>query len=773
MPVLREGILLSKSNYIIGFLVCLLVCLPAHASYESRFEEVLEDGTIIRAPIPPKVKKYDRLKKTVAIINFSSASPSIGADVGKGITDMLATALTKSGKFIVIERDKLKKVLAEQVYGHKTLMQAGTSEIEELESENEMVVTGMLTAKSAIQIGKMLHADVIVTGRVINFEMAHADRKKDYFVVGLESHVISGKTGKTLVATEAQSRSASEIEIAKVKNIDFVSDVFIKSLIGDATRKAVEDIVYKVQQEVVSSPWEGKIIKEEKDKIYVTGGSRIGHSVDDELVILEETNRVEDSVTGALMDRDFEVMGNLKIESLQENFSICRLEQAEKYKKDVFWKKIKRYATFDKDKNVKKDYVVLLKNEYEEDKDIIPWSQISEKAVDVEQQWDKISKMHTDFVEKLYKKDKTRTDIRLSKGGVYLSPYIEISSEDQKRLQELLGEYYIIAKLCPDDHILYSGLAWVYTSLKAYDKAVRLLEKAISLDPQNLMYRQNLCMFYQALLRAYEPYQVGSMDAVEGKTMLNPLFNKDEDWATKECREIARGIMQKHGIDQEDLERWRWEFIREAELYLKIGKDEIPDEAKFFEMDKKAIIRFIVYISNIDLNKNYDKSIVILSDMSKIVEDSALIWNGLTSAYGVKALIEKDPDAFERAKECAEKAVEHEPDNAWYHNHLAIIYSLKAGYYTDGRGCCTVYLLNEEKDMGLGYEPKFLYADQQEREKYKQLAIKHMALTKEKRELGYKKQEEKMKSFWEDFKSKNPEKFKEMLKDSPHLEQYK
>lgn len=689
-------ILLKKNKLLIFLFIYLFISPLAFTEGDT--------GTIKRAPVAPKVKKYDRLKKTVAIINFSSASPSIEADVGRGITDMLVTSLVKSGEFIVVEREKLDKVLSEQVISGIDTKGKKAAQITELETPGHMVVTGMITPKTAIQIGKILNADMLITGRVINFGLVSTTREKDFFIVGLSAHLISTKTGKTLSVSEAHARSKDEINIYNLKEIDFQSKAFISTLIGSATREAVNTLISQIKNTMVSYPWEGNIIKIADNNIYISGGGKVGLHLGDKLVVLKETKRLEDQITGALVKREFELTGEAQIEQLEQDYAVCSIIQG---------------------KGIKKNHIVQLKEEYEEETTVIPPSGIQvipPAGITIEEQWAKYNHLVEKLREKLYAKP--REDIKLSKSGIYLSPYKKLGPSEQEIFKELEKEFNILIRLDPNTAGRYIDQAYIYYDVNLYDKAIAMAEKAITLEPTYPIWRSALADFYMSLLRDYDPSSGWGADAVAGIDMLSVIYKRNKSYVDQEYDSISQAIREKHGITKSDIERWRWEYIRNTETYLELAGETINPE------ERENTIVLIVHLSNIDVWKNYDKCIVMLSDMAKTVKDNALIWNALGTAYGVKSLCEKKKEAMDKAEECAKKAVSLSPQDRWFHEQLAIIYSLKGGYYTDGTGVSTIYLLNSEADNGLGYEPKFLYPDPAEREKYKALAIKEIAVYK-------------------------------------------
>jgi len=94
-------------------------------------------------------------QKRVAVMNFdygtvrSNSAAIFGSDqdIGKGISDMLVQKLVEDGKFSVIERNALDKVLGEQNFSNSDRADAST----------------------AAKIGKVLGVDAIIIGSITQF----------------------------------------------------------------------------------------------------------------------------------------------------------------------------------------------------------------------------------------------------------------------------------------------------------------------------------------------------------------------------------------------------------------------------------------------------------------------------------------------------------------------------------------------------------------------------------------------------------------------------
>src|SRR6202048_278592 len=153
-------------------------------------------------------------KKRVAVLNFeygtvrSSAQAIFGTDqdVGKGISDMLVQKLVEDGKYSVIERNALDKVLGEQNFSNSDRADAST----------------------AAKIGRILGVDAIIIGSITQFgrDDQHTNiggggyggygsklglggigTKKSKAIVGITARLVNTTTGEILAAVTGKGES--------------------------------------------------------------------------------------------------------------------------------------------------------------------------------------------------------------------------------------------------------------------------------------------------------------------------------------------------------------------------------------------------------------------------------------------------------------------------------------------------------------------------------------------------------------------------------------
>lgn len=72
------------------------------------------DGPTLREA---QAAAYDGPRPRIAVQPFERKTPRGGSEIGKGLSDMLADSLFNTGRFIVLERERLDEVIKEQDLG--------------------------------------------------------------------------------------------------------------------------------------------------------------------------------------------------------------------------------------------------------------------------------------------------------------------------------------------------------------------------------------------------------------------------------------------------------------------------------------------------------------------------------------------------------------------------------------------------------------------------------------------------------------------------------
>ncbi len=98
-----------------------------------------------------RAEAYNGPKARVAVSEFEDKMSSAGqyrAEYGRGMADMLSDSLFHSGRYIVLERQKLQAVMAEQNLG----------------------ASGRVKKETAAQVGELEGAELLVTAAITGFD---------------------------------------------------------------------------------------------------------------------------------------------------------------------------------------------------------------------------------------------------------------------------------------------------------------------------------------------------------------------------------------------------------------------------------------------------------------------------------------------------------------------------------------------------------------------------------------------------------------------------
>jgi len=257
-------------------------------------------------------------------------------DPGEGISDMLVTELVNSGRFSVVERERLDEVLQEQ----------------------NLAREGVVDAATAARIGRILGVQLFVFGTVTQFSLDSKIIKLP--VVGelaewrarctLNARLVNVETSEIMAAVTGQgAKSQSNIKLSEkwgdLSGFTFGSSRFAEHILGKATTKAVEDVAEGIEEKtagltpVVVTPEvtptvtpevepeviEGLVAKVSDDEVVVNVGSQEGVKINDIFNVERIIERITDPETGKVILERKEKIAEIKISEVYELAAIGKI----------------------------------------------------------------------------------------------------------------------------------------------------------------------------------------------------------------------------------------------------------------------------------------------------------------------------------------------------------------------------------------------------------------------------------------------------------------
>jgi len=256
--------------------------------------------------------KYTGPKRRIGVVSFENKAPYAQTRLGDTATDILVTELVKSGKFIVVERDKLDKVLAEQKFGQ----------------------SGVIDPATAAQVGRVLGLNAIVTGAVTQFgvksegkDFLISQSKQQIVECSVDVRVIDAETGQVLLADSGKGvvRKAS----GKFLGMGNQSK-YDETLEGESLRAAIVQFVDNIVSQVNQKPWSCRVAAVEDGAVYLNAGLESGIEVGQELKVFSQGHEIKDPTTGLTLGFTERPIGVLKVAShFGDNGSIGNMESGD------------------------------------------------------------------------------------------------------------------------------------------------------------------------------------------------------------------------------------------------------------------------------------------------------------------------------------------------------------------------------------------------------------------------------------------------------------
>jgi curli biogenesis system outer membrane secretion channel CsgG len=261
------------------------------------------------------------VKHRVAVMNFdygtvrTTVAQIFGSDqdVGKGISDLLVQKLVQDGKFSVIERNALDKILSEQNFSNSDRADSNT----------------------AAKIGKILGVDAIIIGSITQFGrddqhtniggggyglgkfgLGGVGTSKAKAVVAVSARLVNTSTGEILAAVTGMgesTRSSTSLLGAGGGwsgggggSLDMGSSNFANTILGEAVRKAVDDTGAQIDSAADKVPTiklevNGVVADVSGDTLIVNVGKKAGVKVGDKLTVSRQVRVVKDPTTGKVI----------------------------------------------------------------------------------------------------------------------------------------------------------------------------------------------------------------------------------------------------------------------------------------------------------------------------------------------------------------------------------------------------------------------------------------------------------------------------------------
>jgi curli biogenesis system outer membrane secretion channel CsgG len=280
---------LIKENNDMKRALCLFLVLGLSACSPSTSVKQKETMTINNP------KGMVGLKRRIGVVDFQNKTKYGANRLGTSATDILITELAKSGKFIVVERDKMDKILEEQKLG----------------------MSGAIDPNTAAKVGKILGLNAIVTGSISQFgeetegsEYLVTQSKSQVVKCTVDIRVVDAETGQVLYADSGSGLSRKHT--GGVFGLGTRAG-YDETLEGDALRAAIVKFTNNIVTQVEKKPWSCRVADVDGQNIYLNAGSESGIPIGQKLMVLRAGKVIKDPTTGLVIGNAEDKIGEMKV----------------------------------------------------------------------------------------------------------------------------------------------------------------------------------------------------------------------------------------------------------------------------------------------------------------------------------------------------------------------------------------------------------------------------------------------------------------------------
>jgi TolB-like protein len=233
----------------------------------------------IKIDTPPIEEKSEMLlgQKTIKLVGermniavFPFENKGASRDLGEIILDKMITVLYNQGRFEMMERDKLNRVLEEQSLGQ----------------------AGVIDAASAASIGKGIGVDAIVLGSVAASSSG---------ALSIDARVIDTESAAIIVA----------------------QDIYTGSSDAQSVKNAVENLAKKITEDLPLI--QGFIIKIDGEDLILDAGRNGGLKKGMKCHVYREGKEIKHPISGEILGKETKILGEILVTEVFDKYSVSKV----------------------------------------------------------------------------------------------------------------------------------------------------------------------------------------------------------------------------------------------------------------------------------------------------------------------------------------------------------------------------------------------------------------------------------------------------------------
>lgn len=276
-------------------------------------------------------------KRVVAVGKFDA----IGAfkekygdwDIGGGLAAMLTTGLMESEQFIVLERANVGQILSEQELKSQRLTRDGSGPALSQVTGVNLMIYGAITEFGDSDRGGGFSLGASgggpggaggglggIAGGLLTGALS---RQSASGKVAMDIRIVDTTTTEVLETYKIEESIESSGWDASVgyRGVNFGGNQFLKTPLGEASRRAVNRAVQRIAQRSARTEWSAQVVEFDGQLLYVNAGENAGLKVGDRYMVRRITKVLTDPASGRVLDKIASDLGIVEVTGVKEKLA--------------------------------------------------------------------------------------------------------------------------------------------------------------------------------------------------------------------------------------------------------------------------------------------------------------------------------------------------------------------------------------------------------------------------------------------------------------------
>jgi curli biogenesis system outer membrane secretion channel CsgG len=241
-------------------------------------------------------------------------------EFARTLTEILTTALINTGRFVVLERQQMQAVIAEQDLNTAGRVNKETGAAQGHIIGAQAMISGDITGYSYTQQSLGGSAFNVIKNTKVGASRVSAS-------VTIDLRLIDAATGEVLASAKGNgSANSTGVAADLIKEDQQVTASGTWSTpLGQASRTAITKVVEHLVAEMPKPRWSAKVVEVRDGVVYLNAGTDGGVLPGVVLEVYEVQEPLIDPDTGKNLGAPDKLLGEIQIETVQAGFSTARV----------------------------------------------------------------------------------------------------------------------------------------------------------------------------------------------------------------------------------------------------------------------------------------------------------------------------------------------------------------------------------------------------------------------------------------------------------------